>query len=267
MRALVLAGGVAILTIATPVCGQAGGSAASSSAALPPAAQSAATPTVDPDGVAALKRMSDYLGTLKSFELTSDSTIDVITANGQRVQLGAVIRYKVMRPGIRVDFDGDLRDRQFFYDGKTFTINAPKLNFYATAPAPATNQEFLKAIYQKFGISLPLDDLFRWNDGDHSDIDALTSGFSLGTANIDGVATDHWAFRQGDFDWEVWIEQGDRPLPRKLVIVDRTEAGMPAYAAHLKWTLNPALAATDFTFVPGTGAMRIPLANLTETPK
>jgi hypothetical protein len=266
MRAFVLSGGAALVLIAAPASGQ-----ADSSAVQPVAVQSQAAPTtattIDPDAVAALKRMSDYLGTLKSFELTSNSTIDVVTLSGQRVQLGALIRYKVMRPGIRIDFDGDLRDRQFFYDGKTFTINAPKLNFYATAPAPPTNQEFLKAIYQKFGISLPLDDLFRWNDGDHSDIDALTSAFSLGTANIDGVATDHWAFRQGVFDWEVWIEQGDRPIPRKLVIVDRTDPALPAYTARLNWTLNPALSASDFTFVPDKSAMRIPLATLTEEAK
>jgi hypothetical protein len=262
MRALVLAGAAAILMTTTPVSGQ-----TDSSAAPPAAAQPAPAQAVDPDAVAALKRMSDYLNTLKSFELTSNSTIDVVTVNGQRVQLGAQVRYKVMRPGIRVDFDGDLRDRQFFYDGKTFTINAPKLNFYATAPAPPTNREFLKALYDKFGISLPLDDLFRWNDGDNSDIDALTSAFSMGSANINGVATDHWAFRQGVFDWEVWIEQGDRPLPRKLVIVDRTDPALPAYSAQLTWTLNPALAATDFTFVPGKDAMRIPLATLTEATK
>ena len=81
--------------------------------------------------------MSDYLSSLKSFELASKSTMDAVAVNGQRVQLGAEVRYKVMRPGIRIDFDGDLRDRQFYYDGKTFTIYAPKLNFYATAPAPA----------------------------------------------------------------------------------------------------------------------------------
>ena len=36
-------------------------------------------------------------------------------------------------------------------------------------------------------------------------------------ATIDGVATDHYAFREADVDWEVWIQKGDQPLPRKLV--------------------------------------------------
>ena len=78
-------------------------------------------------------------------------------------------------------------------------------------------------LYERTGIQLPLEDLFRWADQDHSDIDKLTSAFNVGTATIDGVATDHWAFRSADFDWEIWIEQGDRPVPRKYVLIDRTD--------------------------------------------
>lgn len=249
-----------VLMIGAPAIGQAG-----SSGTAPPAASAAVEPeTVDPEAIAALRRMSAYLSALKAFELTANSSLDVVTVHNQRLQMDAVVEYKVKRPGIRINYTSDLKNRQFFYDGNTFTIFSPKLNFYASAPAPATNREFLKAVYDKFGISLPLEDLFRWSDGDDSDIQQLTSGFSVGTATIDGVATDHWAFRQGDFDWEVWIEQGARPLPRKLVIVDRTEPALPAYIARLNWVLEPQLAASDFTFAPGKDAQRIELATFTK---
>lgn len=237
---------------------------------LPPAPAAAAAiadtteDTIEPEAVAALKRMSAYLNTLKTFELTSDSSLDMVTLDGQRLQMDAVVHYKVMQPGIWVGYESDQKNRQYFYDGKNFTIYAPKMNFYATAPAPATNREFLKALYDKFDISLPLEDLFRWNDGDDSDIAALTSAFAAGTATLDGVQTDHWAFRQGDFDWEVWIDKGDRPLPRKLVIIDRTDPAMPGYTARLNWKLNPTLKPSDFTFVPGKEAMRIQLAAATQ---
>jgi hypothetical protein len=227
--------------------------------------QTAVNPAVEPEAVAALQRMSTYLSQLQSFELTSNATLDVVTLANQRLQIDGVVQYKAKRPGLWIDFDTDLKRRQYFYDGKQFTIYAPKLGYYASMPAPATNRDFLKMVYETFGISLPLEDLFRWADGDDSDLKALTSGFNVGTARIDGVETDHWAFRQGDFDWEVWIEKGDRPLPRKLVIVDRTETAMPGYSARLNWTLNPALAASDFTFTPGQDAKRIQMAKLTET--
>lgn len=220
-----------------------------------------------PEAVAALKRMSEYLAGLNSFELTSEATLDVVTVDNQRLQLDGQAHYKVKKPGIWIELTSDIKNRTYFYDGKQFTIYAPKLGYYASMPAPPTNREFLKSLYDKYGIELPLEDLFRWSDGDESDIRALTSGFSVGTATIDGVKTDHWAFRQGDYDWEVWIEQGDRPLPRKLTIVDRTDPAMPGYTARLKWTLNPVFAASDFTFTPGQDATRIQLATLVEPQK
>lgn len=254
MRGLMLMGCAAMLTVGMPANAQADSAASE---------QPAVAETIEPDAVAALKRMSTFLGTLTSFELTANSTLDLVTVSDQKLQMDAVVKYKVMRPGIWVDFESDLKTRQFFYDGKTFTIYSPKLNYYASMPAPATNREFLKALYERFGLSLPLEDLFRWSDGDESDIKALTSAFGAGTSTIDGVSTDHWAFRQGDFDWEVWIEKGDRPIPRKLVIVDRTEPALPAYSARLNWTLNPPLAAKDFTFAPTGDAKLIQIATFT----
>jgi len=214
----------------------------------------------DRDAVAALKTMSDYLSKLHSFELVSDASLDAITKANQRIQIGGIAHYKVRQPGIRLDFDTDTRSRRYFYDGKQFTIYSPKLRLYASAPAPPTNRAFLKALYEKYGISLPLEDLFRWNDGDESDLKSLTSGFNVGPAMIDGVATDHWAFRQGKFDWEVWIERGQQPLPRKLVIVDRSDPTYPAYIARLKWTLNPPFADNIFKFTPDNDAARIHIA-------
>jgi hypothetical protein len=222
---------------------------------------------VNPESVAALRRMSDYLMSLKTFRLTAQSSLDVVTVDNQRVQMDATVNYKLMRPGIFIDYDSDQKARKFIYDGKQFTIYAPKLDFYATVPAPPTNREFLQTLYDKTGIELPLEDLFRWNDGDDSDIKALTSGFSVGTARIDGAPTDHWAFRGPKYDWEVWIQQGDQPLPRKLVIIDRTDPTYPTYTARLTWTPNAPLSASDFAFVPDKDAKRIQVAQFTPEDK
>jgi hypothetical protein len=271
------------LTFASPVIGQpppdtAQGPAIQLASAQPQGRAALAKPDqaigqateadgLDAEAVAALKRMSDYLSTLNSFELISDATLDVVTGNEQRLQLDGQVHYKVKRPGIRMELTSDLKSRSYYYDGKQFTVFAPKLGYYATMPAPATNREFLRNLDEKFGIELPLEDLFRWSDGDDSDIAALTSGFNVGTATIDGVKTDHWAFRQPDYDWEVWIEQGARPLPRKLTIIKRTDPALPGYTARLRWTPNAAFADEDFTFKPGPGATQIQLATLVEEAK
>jgi hypothetical protein len=206
---------------------------------------------VDPRAVEALKAMSAYLSSLQSFRLVSEGSLDVITSDDQKVQLDMVSTYQVKKPGIRIDWVSDQKNRQFYYDGKQFTLVAPTLGYYATVDAPPTNKEFLTALYDKTGVELPLADLFRWADEDHvDDIALLTSAFSVGTATIDGVATDHWAYRTDDYDWELWMEQGDRPLPRKFVLIDRTDPTLPAFTTRLTWQTNPNLDAAAFTYVP-----------------
>ena len=216
---------------------------------------------VEPAAIAALKKMSAYLSSASTLQITSQGSLDVVTNDGQRLQLDGTTDYKIRRPGFVIDYKSDIKDRRFIYDGKTFTIYSPKLGFYASAPAPATNREALDVIYKKYGIALPLEDLFRWGDGASADrLAAMKSAYLAGTATLDGVETDHYAYREADVDWEVWIQQGNQPVPRKLVIVDRSNASRPTFIARLDWKVNPVFSDSDFAFVPDGDAKRIELA-------
>ena len=243
---------------------------AASAQAPQPAAQKPTWAAEDPianegvieDGaIAAIKEMSDYLMKAQTLAITSEGSLDAVTNDGQRIQMDGVANYKVRRPGFVIDYTSNIKNRRFIYDGKTFTVYSPTLGFYASVPAPGTNKEVLETIYNKFGISLPLEDLFRWGDGSQNErIQELKSAYEVGTATIDGVQTDHFAFREPNIDWEVWIQQGDQPLPKKLVIVDRTDPARPTFIARLKWVINPTFTDADFAFVPDANAKRIQLA-------
>lgn len=223
------------------------------------AAQEAADEaTVDPKSVAALQRMSSYLASLQTAQITSEGSLDIVTEDGQRIQMDGVTNYKFRRPGFVIDFVSDAKTRRFIYDGKQFTIFAPKLGYYATVPAPATNKEVLDLIYDKYGIRLPLEDLVAWNDDERAK--KLKSGYRVGTATIGGIATDHYAFRESEIDWEIWIQQGDQPLARKLVIVDKTDPTGPTFIARLQWKVNPPLTDADFAFMPDKDAKRVQIA-------
>jgi hypothetical protein len=212
----------------------------------------AGQPAVEPRALQALQRMSAYLGSLNTFEAETQTSLDVVTMDGQRIQLDGVANYKVRRPdGFVIDVNSDLKKRKFIYDGKNFTVFAPELGYYATVAAPATIRQTLDTISSRFGITLPLEDLFRWNDPTNARREALTEAFWVGPATIEGVETDQYAFREPDVDWQVWIQKGDQPLPRKLVIIDRTDPARPGYSARLSWTVNPTLTADDFAFKPG----------------
>jgi hypothetical protein len=216
--------------------------------------------TVEPGAVDALKAMSQYLMSLKTIGIDTDGTLDVVTAEGQRVQLDGKTSYKIRRPGFAIHFISDMKNRDFFYDGKQFTIYSPALKYYATAAAPATNREALDVMYNKYGIKLPLEDLFRWNDTGNERLDQLKAAADLGPSMQNGVATTHYAFREPEVDWEVWIKDGDQPLPVKMAIVDRTDPARPAFTTRLKWTVNPSFSNSDFTFTPGKDDKKIQLA-------
>lgn len=215
---------------------------------------------VEPEAREALEKMSRYLGTLRTFEIQTKTSIDLVTEEGQRIQLDGDAHYKVRRPdGFIISVNTDWKKRTYYYDGKQFTIYAPEQGFYSTAAAPSTILQTLDVIWEKFGLALPVEDLFRWAEVGSRRAEALDSAFHVGTVTIDGAPTDHYAYRQGEVDWQIWIQQGERPLPLKLAIIDRTDLAQPAYVANLKWTLTPTFGPDEFAFRPAAGAKPIRL--------
>ncbi|MFY9942197.1 MAG: DUF2092 domain-containing protein, partial [Desulfobacterales bacterium] len=72
--------------------------------------------------------------------------------------------------------------------------------------------------------------------------------------------TDHLAVRSAEVDLQVWITQGDQPLPRRVVLTYKNAPGRPQFRADLSdWDLSPKLAADSFAFTPPAGAEQIPL--------
>ena len=223
--------------------------------------EQAEPPKVDPGAVAALDKMGAYLRTLGSFEIKTETVTDSVLDNGQKVQLGGSGDYKVRRPnGFAVTISSDRKVRQFLYDGKSLTVFSPRMGFYATVPARPTIGETLAAVYDKFKIELPLGDLFRWGTADdhHQDV---TSAVEVGYAKINGVEADQYAFRQGNIDWQVWIQRGDKPLPLKVVITDTSDNAMPEYGAVLHWTTTASFSDATFAFNPPKDAKKITIAS------
>ena len=67
---------------------------------------------------------------------------------------------------------------------------------------------------------------------------------------------DHYAFRQGNLDWQVWVTTGARTLPRKIVITNRSDEARPQSVSLITWNLNPTFKDSSFTFVPPKGATK-----------
>jgi hypothetical protein len=223
----------------------------------PAQAKPAAKPAVDPDAITALHKMGAFLRDQQKFSVRSSVTTDDLLASGQKVQFEGTVELMVRRPDrLRMNVRGDRRDEKIFYDGKTFTIFGERLGYFASFAAPGTLAELKEVTEKRYGIDLPLADLFYWGT-EHDGTSEITAATVVGVSTVDGTACDHYAFRQKDVDWELWIEQGAHPLPRKLVITTTSEKSRPQHGMVLTWDLSPQLADDLFTFTPPAEAHRI----------
>lgn len=237
--------------------------AAGLAGALPCAAARAQSDTsnkIDPDAMAALDKMGAYLRTLKAFQVTGAVTTEEVTTDGQKIQSSNTTTLLAEKPGhMRVEIASDKQPRLFYYDGKSFTMWAPRLKFYATVDAPPTANELAKVLEDKYDIDLPFVDLFRWGTPE-SNAKAITSADDVGPATIDGVTCEQYAFRQDGMDWQVWIQQGDYPLPKKLVITTTSDEARPQHEAVYTWNLAPSFNDKAFAFTPPSDAKKITIA-------
>ncbi|MGN6459619.1 MAG: DUF2092 domain-containing protein [Pseudolabrys sp.] len=200
-----------------------------------PASAQRAAPTIDKEAISIFEKMSAYVGSLPSFKLDVTSTFDMIAGAGQTVTIDGHGQYQVRRPDkLAVKIENDLFAHDYLYDGKTLTVVSPAENLFAQVPAKPTIREMLETASQDLGVILPLSDLFDLGT-DTSPIKRVTAAYVIGKGDIDGVQTDHLAFRDENFDWEIWITPGDRPVPVKVIIIDLNQAERPRYTARIKW--------------------------------
>ena len=213
--------------------------------------------SLDPDAAAALDRMGAYLRTLDRFEVSSDNTMEEVLGNGQKLQFLNRVRYVVDGPDkLYSEIRNDRSDIRLFYDGKALTVENRATGFYAEAPMAGTIGELLRKADEQYGIEFPLQDLFRWGDTMSTAV-APKEGFKVGPARIGNYQTDHYAFRQNGVDFQIWIEQGDKPLPRKLAITTLTDPAQPQYIAYFTWNTELGSDPRRFTFVPGKNSAKI----------
>ena len=117
----------------------------------------------------------------------------------------------------------------------------------------------LDATRARHGIELPLADFIQMAAGEDFRQSIIGAGY-IGTSRIAGVDCHHLAIRQADVDWQVWIENSQTPVPRKLVITTKTEPTQPQYMATLAWDLAPRIDDSLFSFTPPPTASRIMFA-------
>jgi hypothetical protein len=216
------------------------------------------TPNVESKADQTLRKMSDYLAQLQQFKIKTENMLEIVLTTGQKIQYDNQLEIAIKRPNkLLVTREGEVYDQKFFYDGKMLTQYSKGQNFYATIQAPPTLDEALDFAVETLHIEAPGGDLM-YSNAYKILMENVVSGFYVGMSIVDGVNCHHLAYRNDDVDWQIWIEEGDKPLPKKFVITTKWLTGAPQYTITVKsWDLSPKLKDDYFTFVPPKDAQKI----------
>ncbi|WP_244143452.1 DUF2092 domain-containing protein [Paraburkholderia sacchari] len=247
--------------IAGALCAPGGAVMAASKAASKATASSAAHKP-DPAAIDALVKMNSYLQTVKQFDLDVDSTTDQIMVDGsttQLIQMSHNTKMTVSRPdSLKADIVGGApgNSRHAIYDGKTFTLYTEPANYYATVPAPSTIKELIGDLESRYGVELPLNDIFSLGADPAAFADVISAVY-VGDEVVNGNTCSHYAYHQKQIDWQIWIQKGEQPLPCKLNIVTSADKERPQYTAVYRWNLKPEITPATFKFTPPENAHQI----------
>ena len=114
-----------------------------------------------------------------------------------------------------------------------------------TDAVSGTIDQLVDVLRDKYHRPLPAADLLMSNPYDQL-MPGVIDVKDLGSGVIHGIECDHLAFRTDDFDWQIWIAQGDRPYPVRYLITSSKVAGSPAYTIDVTdWKTGAEVAAVN----------------------
>ncbi len=221
-------------------------------------------PRRDSQAIEVLEGMSSYLAGLERFAVSGNGSTDGRLDAGLIVSNPLEVELKVQRPGsLHIShFDGEQTRNLYVHEG-TLTLHQSVEGYFASTKVPDGIEAAMTFALENLSIEAPLMDLIA------EDVFARLAGTSdpvlylTGNSRVDGVNCHHIAIRNAEVDIQIWVEKGDRPLPRQLILTSKWEGGAPRFVARMQWDLDPDFTASDFEFEAPEGASRIEFTQAT----
>lgn len=209
-----------------------------------------------------LSDMAKFLAALPGFEVSLVGSYDVLQDSGQKIEFNEVRRVAVARPDrLRMEqtrSDG-VQDLVVF-DGKTLTVLNGEAGVFAQAAQPGSIDDAVVYYVRDLGMRLPLAALLTSRLPAELETRVKAVDYVEYT-KILPVPAHHIAARTDAVDFQVWIADGDKPVPLRVVLTYVNEPGQPQFRAQfLDWRLQPPTGADVFRFDPPKDARQIAFA-------
>ena len=249
-------------------CGRPGSDVAAPVATTPPEADvprvaAAVAPTESQQEAAAIvKGMSDYLAGLKSFSCTSRNGYDALQPSGRMIEFGETRRMTLARPDrLRIEeVSSDGSSDLALFDGKLMTVFNADANVFAQAQQPGSVDDALLYFVRDLHMRMPMAQLL--SSRVRTEFPALVRKVDyVESTDLRGIAAHHIAGSTDSVDFQLWIAEGERPLPLRVVIRYIHEPGQPQFWSEFTdWNTSPKLSGSTFQLALPKDARKIAFA-------
>jgi len=212
----------------------------------------------DARAVEVLKQMATYRSTLDKAVIKGVSFTDARLGAGLIVSNSEEVRVSIDRPGSMqiTNFDGETTKSLYFHDGM-LTVFSSTANLYAQASIPKDIDAAMEFALEELDIEAPLMDMIYHDASAHLISSDETILYLTDKSRVGNTDCHQIAIRGPEADVQLWIEEGDRPLVRKIIITSKWEGGSPRFIANLHWETNPQFDPGLFEFKAPEGATKI----------
>lgn len=212
----------------------------------------------DAKAIEVLKQMAAHKSTLDKVSITGVSFTDARLDAGLMVANADEVRVSIDRPGSMhiSSFNGETKKDLYFHKGQ-LTVHNSTRNLYAQASIPDDIEAAAEFALEELGVEAPLLDLIYKDASVHLLSSDETILYLTDKARVGGTDCHHLAIRGPEVDVQIWVEEGERPVVRKIMITSKWEGGSPRFIANLDWETNPKFEPGLFEFKAPEDAIKI----------
>jgi hypothetical protein len=209
--------------------------------------------------------MTKYMNSLPQFYISGEANYDKVYQDNDKIQFSFDFDFYVKRPGqFQLDIEGDVLNKQFLFNGKTLTVYDEDKAAYAVMETPPTIEEALDKAANEYGLTFAILNVAR-NDFAETLLQDVIQSVYVGKSQVGDISCHHVAFKKKDRNVQLWIEEGDKPFLRKVVITFKDNPAMPSWQVEITdWNLSPVLPEGWTTFVAKPGMKQIPFVKTSE---
>ena len=212
----------------------------------------------DAKAIEVLTQMATYKKSLEQVALKGVTFTDARLGAGLMVSNSEEVHVSIDRPGSMniSSYDGDTTRGIYFHDGLLTVYNSAN-KLYAQENIPKEIDAAMEFALEELGIEAPMMDLLYKDASTHLISSDEPIFYLTDKSRVAGTDCHHIAIRGSEVDVQLWVEEGDRPLPRKIMITSKWEGGTPRFIANLKWETKPQFEPGLFEFKAPEGARKI----------